>query len=212
LDNHGHALAAAYTHGLHAEFFVGILEAIKQRGHDASAGAAKGVAQGDGAAVDVEFVVGNAQFVGRFFFGAGFESLRRITNGSVKSGTFEVCIAVGGDAGEVGAGKVSNLKVGAGKVGAGKIGPRQVGALKNDVTEVGANKVGPRQVSAAEGDTSTDPIANEACIAEICQSEVSAGEVRVVDNGLTEIRSDKSSVAEVCGLKVSTGKVGAGKV
>ena len=61
LDDHGHALAAADAHRLEAEGLVGVLEAVEQGGHDAGPGLAEGVAEGDGAAVDVELVPADAR-------------------------------------------------------------------------------------------------------------------------------------------------------
>ena len=42
-----------------------VLEAVDQRGHDAGAGHAERVAEGDGAAVDVELVPVDAEVLGR---------------------------------------------------------------------------------------------------------------------------------------------------
>src|ERR1700687_1358199 len=52
-DRHiGHA--AAFAHGLQAVALVALLERIDQRGHQLGAGAAEGMTERDGAAVDVE--------------------------------------------------------------------------------------------------------------------------------------------------------------
>src|ERR671916_803909 len=55
-----HALTAADAHGLEPETRVAGLQAVDQRGHDAGAGGAEGVAERDGAAMDVELVVADA--------------------------------------------------------------------------------------------------------------------------------------------------------
>ena len=47
LDDHGHALAAADAHALHAEGLVLVLQAVDQGGHDPGAGHAERVAEGD---------------------------------------------------------------------------------------------------------------------------------------------------------------------
>ena len=47
LDDHGHALAAADAHRLQAEGLVGMLQAVDERRHDARAGHAERVAEGD---------------------------------------------------------------------------------------------------------------------------------------------------------------------
>src|SRR2546429_622427 len=47
-------LAAAFAHGLEAVAAVDALELAQERGHEADAGGAEWVAQGDGAAVDVD--------------------------------------------------------------------------------------------------------------------------------------------------------------
>ena len=61
-----HALAAADAHGLHAEGLVRLLEVVDQGGHDAGAGHAERVTEGDGAAVDVHLRVEvDAQVTGR---------------------------------------------------------------------------------------------------------------------------------------------------
>ena len=44
---------------------VGVLQAVDQRGHDAGAGHAERVTEGDGAAVDVELVHRDAEVLGR---------------------------------------------------------------------------------------------------------------------------------------------------
>src|ERR1700689_196031 len=55
LDDHGHALATADAHRLQAEARASVFERIEQCRHDARAGHAEGVTEGDGAAADVEF-------------------------------------------------------------------------------------------------------------------------------------------------------------
>ncbi|GIT77066.1 MAG: hypothetical protein Ct9H300mP31_15970 [Acidimicrobiaceae bacterium] len=65
LDHHGHALAPANTHGLHAELLVGVLQAIEKGGHDAGAGHAERVAEGDGPAVHIQLVEVDPDLVGR---------------------------------------------------------------------------------------------------------------------------------------------------
>ena len=64
LDDHRHALAATDAHRLEADGAAGVLEAVEQRGHDAGAGHAERVAEGDGAAVDVQLVVADAELAG----------------------------------------------------------------------------------------------------------------------------------------------------
>src|SRR4051794_20685771 len=54
LDDGDVGLAAAFAHGLKAVAAAGALELVEQRGHQADAGGTQGVAQGDGAAVDVD--------------------------------------------------------------------------------------------------------------------------------------------------------------
>ena len=65
LHDHGHALAAADAHRLEAEGLAAVLEAVEQRGHDAGARLTEGVAERDGAAVDVELVPADAEVLGR---------------------------------------------------------------------------------------------------------------------------------------------------
>src|SRR5579872_1726479 len=65
LDHHGHALSATDAHGLEADRLVGVLEPVEERRHDAGSGHAEGVAEGDGAAVDVELVPLDAEVAGR---------------------------------------------------------------------------------------------------------------------------------------------------
>ena len=65
LHDHGHALAAADAHRLEAERLARVLEPVEQRGHDAGAGLAERVAEGDGAALDVELVPADAEVLGR---------------------------------------------------------------------------------------------------------------------------------------------------
>src|SRR5689334_13362455 len=64
LDDHGHALASTDTHRLEAHGLVGVLQAVQEGGHDAGAGHAEGVSEGDGPAVDVELVVRDAEMAG----------------------------------------------------------------------------------------------------------------------------------------------------
>ena len=65
LNHHGHALAAADAHRLDAELFVGILETVDQRRHDAGTGHAERVTQRNCAAVDVELLPRDLEVVGR---------------------------------------------------------------------------------------------------------------------------------------------------
>src|SRR5581483_9067896 len=53
LDDRGDALAEADAHGLEPVTSAASLQLVQQRGHQAGAGAAERVAEGDGAAVDV---------------------------------------------------------------------------------------------------------------------------------------------------------------
>src|SRR5262249_5864949 len=55
-EDHGHALAAADAHGFEAELLVVPLQGVDQGGGDPGAGHAERVADGDGAAVDVQLV------------------------------------------------------------------------------------------------------------------------------------------------------------
>src|SRR5438270_2556515 len=57
LDDHGHALTAADAHGFETHGLVERLQVVDQRRHDAGAGHAEGVPEGDGAAVGIELVV-----------------------------------------------------------------------------------------------------------------------------------------------------------
>ena len=54
LDDRGVGHAAALAHGLQAVAAAGALELVEQRGHEPGARAAERVAEGDGAAVDVD--------------------------------------------------------------------------------------------------------------------------------------------------------------
>src|SRR5207253_1359270 len=65
LHDHRHALAAADAHGFHADGLAGVLEAVEEGGHDAGAGHAERVTEGDGAAVDVELLPVDAEVPGR---------------------------------------------------------------------------------------------------------------------------------------------------
>src|SRR5437764_1211726 len=56
LDHHGHALAAADAHRLEPELLVVVLQRVDERRRDPRTGHAEGVADGDGAAVDIELV------------------------------------------------------------------------------------------------------------------------------------------------------------
>src|SRR5579863_6388793 len=65
LDDHGHPLAAAHAHRLQAEPLTLVLEGVEEGGHDAGTGHAEGVAEGDGAALHVELLPGDAEMTGR---------------------------------------------------------------------------------------------------------------------------------------------------
>ncbi|KAJ6437775.1 NAD(P)-binding domain [Purpureocillium lavendulum] len=59
-----HAHASADAHGGVADLLAGALELVEQGGDLAGAGAAQGVTEGDGAALGVDLVVGDAELVG----------------------------------------------------------------------------------------------------------------------------------------------------
>src|SRR3981081_2407728 len=61
LDDHGDALAAADAHAGEAELDVALLHLVEEGDQDAGAAGADGVADGDGAAVDVEAVLGDGE-------------------------------------------------------------------------------------------------------------------------------------------------------
>src|SRR5690606_35598403 len=61
LDDHRHALAAADAHRLQGELLVVELQRVDQRGGDPGARHAEGVADGDGAAVDVQLLQRDAE-------------------------------------------------------------------------------------------------------------------------------------------------------
>src|SRR5690606_7311581 len=61
LDRHGGAFAAADAEGGDAALGVAGLECVEEGDEDAGAAGANGVAEGAGAAVDVELVVGNVE-------------------------------------------------------------------------------------------------------------------------------------------------------
>src|SRR5690242_1171310 len=71
LDLHAHRVAAAQAEGRHAPSAAPAPELVRQGEQDARPRGADGVAQGHGAAVDVELVVGDVQLLLHGAGGAG---------------------------------------------------------------------------------------------------------------------------------------------
>ena len=101
LENHRDALADADAHGGQAELGVAVAHGVDEGGGDAGAARAERVADGDGAAADVDFSFVHLEHAdaGQRLGGEGFVELDEVDVGQLEAGALERFLRGGHGAG-----------------------------------------------------------------------------------------------------------------